>query len=76
MSMDSDDLSEMAWEWLSRGPSGFRIPWNGILALGARIWNEHVWLCGVFKSLKKIAENPDSYVNYNFMVTNWAGTSF
>ena len=62
--MDTDDLSEMAWEIIARAA---QVSDTLKVDLGARCSRysiEDDWLRGVLKFLQKVVEDPDDYVDY------------
>ena len=62
--MDTDDLSENAWEIIARAA---RVSDSLKVDLGARCsgyGDEDDWLQGVLKFLQRIIEDPEGYVDY------------
>jgi hypothetical protein len=62
--MDTDDLSEMAWEIIAQAAQVSDTLKADLGARSGRYGNEDDWLRGVLKFLKKIVVDPDDYVDY------------
>jgi hypothetical protein len=62
--MDTDDLSEMAWEIIARAARVSDTLKGDLGARSGRYGNEDDWLRGVLKFLQKIVEDPGDYVDY------------
>lgn len=64
ISMDTDDLSEMAWDIIARAAQVSDTLKVDLGARSGRYGNEDDWLRGVLKFLQKVVEDPDDYVDY------------
>jgi hypothetical protein len=62
--MDTDDLSEMAWEIIARADQVSDTLKADLGARSSRYGNEDDWLRGVLKFLQRIVEDPGDYVDY------------
>lgn len=62
--MDTDDLSEMAWEIIARAAQVSDTLKADLGSRGSRYGNEDDWLRGVLKFLLRIVEDPGEYVDY------------
>jgi hypothetical protein len=62
--MDTDDLSEMAWEIIARAAQVSDTLKVDLGARSSRYRNEDDWLRGVLKFLQRIVEDPGDYVDY------------
>lgn len=62
--MDTDDLSEMAWEIIVRAAQVSDTLKADLGARSDRYGNEDDWLRGVLEFLQRIVEDPGDYVDY------------
>ncbi len=62
--MDTDDLSEMAWEIIARAAQVSDTLKADLGARSGRHDNEDDWLRGMLKFLQRIVEDPDDHVDY------------
>lgn len=62
--MDTDDLTEMAWEIIAQAAQVSDTLKADLGARSGRYGNEDDWLRGVLKFLKKIVDSPSEYVDY------------
>jgi hypothetical protein len=62
--MDTDDLSDMAWDIIARAAQVSDTLKADLGARSGRYENEDDWLRGVRKFLQKIVEDPGDYVDY------------
>jgi hypothetical protein len=62
--MDTDDLSEMAWEIIARAAQVSNTLKADLGAESSGYGREDDWLRGVLKFLHKIVEDPGDYVKY------------
>jgi hypothetical protein len=62
--MDTDDLSDMAWDIIVRAAQVSDTLKADLGARSGRYENEDDWLCGVQKFLQRIVEEPGEYVDY------------
>lgn len=61
--MDTDDLTEMAWDVIVRAARVSDTLKAELGAMASRFKTEDEWLCGVRAHLKEIAADPDDYVD-------------
>ncbi len=61
--MDTDDLTEMAWDVIVRAARVSDTLKAELGAMAGRFQSEDEWLCGVRAHLKAIAADPDEYVD-------------
>lgn len=62
--MDTDDLSEMAWEIIARAAQVSDTLKADLGARSGRYGCEDDWLRGVLNLLQRIVEDPSDYVDY------------
>jgi hypothetical protein len=62
--MDTDDLSDMAWDIIARAAQVSDTLKADLGVRSSRYGNEDAWLRGVGKFLQKIVEEPGDYVDY------------
>ena len=62
--MDTDDLSEMAWDIIARASQVSDTLKADLGARSSNYGNEDDWLRGVLKFLQRIVEVPGDYVDY------------
>jgi len=61
--MDTDDLTELAWDLIVRAARVSDTLKAELGAMASRFQFEDEWLCGVRAHLKVIADDPDEYVD-------------
>jgi hypothetical protein len=61
--MDTDDLTELAWDLIVRAARVSDTLKAKLGAMASRFQFEDEWLCGVRAHLKVIADDPDEYVD-------------
>jgi hypothetical protein len=62
--MDTNDLSELAWELIVRAAQVSDTLKADLGARSGRYGNEDDWLSGALKFLQRIVEDPGDYVDY------------
>jgi len=62
--MDTDDLTEMAWDLIFRAASVSDTLKAELFAIASRFKTEDEWLRGVQAHLEEITEDPAEYVDY------------
>ncbi|NLX53144.1 MAG: hypothetical protein GXY72_13700 [Deltaproteobacteria bacterium] len=61
--MDTDDLTEIAWDVIVRAARVSDTLKAELGAMASRFQSEDEWLCAVRVHLEEIADDPDAYVD-------------